>query len=142
MFFFLWQLWRFPVLLGNPTMFDIQALEPFIFNGAALALLLLTLRNQKPANPDRSPQVHWPIYLSLEILLGLLLVLPADLWIVRGLQGLLQNPVVAIPIRTLNILNPLTFTLNLITGPLVCLALGVILRLLSTRREKEPEKHE
>jgi hypothetical protein len=142
MFFFLWQLWRFPVLLGNPTVFDIQALEPFIFNGAALALLLLTLRNQKPANPDRSPQVHWPMYLSLEILLGLLLVLPADLWIVRGLQGLLQNPVVAIPIRTLNILNPLTFTLNLITGPLVCLALGVILRLLSTRREKEPEKHE
>ena len=140
--FFLWQLWRFPLLLGNTTMFDIQALEPFIFNGAALALLLLTVRNQKPGNPDRSPQVRWPIYLSLEILLGLLLVLPADLWIVRGLQGLLQNPVVAIPIRTLNILNPLTFTLNLITGPLVCLALGVLLRLLYTRREKESEKNE
>jgi len=137
MFFFLWQLWRFPVFLGNPTMFDIQALEPFIFNGAALALLLLTLRNQKPGNPDRSPQVHWPMYLSLEILLGLLLVLPADLWIARGLQGLLQNPVIAIPIRTLNILDPLTFTLNLITGLLLCLALGVLLRLLYTRREKE-----
>src|SRR5436309_6423240 len=137
MFFFLWQLWRFPVFLGNPTMFDIQALEPFIFNGAALALLLLTLRNQKPGNPDRSPQVHWPMYLSLEILLGLLLVLPADLWIARGLQGLLQNPVIAIPIRTLNILDPLTFTLNLITGLLLCLALGVLLRLLYTRKEKE-----
>src|SRR5439155_23738192 len=71
--FFLWQLWRFPLLLVNTTMFDIQALEPFIFNGAALALLLLTVRNQNSGNPDRSPQVRWPIYLSLEILLGLLL---------------------------------------------------------------------
>ena len=60
------------------------------------------------------------------------LVLPADLWIDRGLQGLLQNPIVAIPIRTLYILDQTTFVLNLVTCPLLCLALGIILRLFST----------
>ncbi|MFL5667142.1 MAG: hypothetical protein ACJ8BW_38200, partial [Ktedonobacteraceae bacterium] len=37
--FQLWLLWRIPLFLGNPAMFDIQALEPYVFNGAALALL-------------------------------------------------------------------------------------------------------
>lgn len=134
MFFFLWQLWRFPVFLGNPTMFDLQALEPYIFNGAALALLLLTLRDQKTKNSARSPLIHWLIYLALAALLGLLLVLPADLWIVRGLEGLLQNPLISIQIRTLHILNQLTFTLNLITGPILCLGLALLLRLFYIKR--------
>lgn len=136
MVFFLWQLWRFPVFLGNPTMFDLQALEPYFFNGAALALLLLTLRDQATKNSARSPLIRWPIYFALATLLGLLLVLPADLWIVRGLEGLLQNPVISIQIRTLHILDQLTFTLNLITGPLLCLGLALFLRLFYVKRVK------
>ncbi len=126
--FLLWQLWRFPVFLGNPTMFDIQALEPFVFNGVALGLLLLTMRSSATDSGSQRIVLGWSSYLALECALGLLLVLPADLWIVRGLQGLLQNPVLSIPIRTLTILDQSTFILNLITGPLVCLALGILLR--------------
>src|SRR6266480_5580388 len=39
-------LWRIPLFLGNPSPFDLQALEPYIFNGAAFALLLLTMYQQ------------------------------------------------------------------------------------------------
>jgi hypothetical protein len=127
--FFLWQLWRFPVFLGNPTMFDVQALEPYVFNGAALAFLLLTLREQH----DHSP-IRWPFYLLLELLLGLFIVLPANLFIVRGLEGLLQSPIIAFQIRTLYILDQLTFTLNLITGPLVCLGIALLLRLFYAKK--------
>jgi hypothetical protein len=127
--FFLWQLWRIPVFLGNPTMFDVQALEPYVFNGAALALLLLTLREQH----DQSP-IRWPPYLLLELLLGLFIVLPANLFIVRGLEGLLQGPVIAFQIRTLHILDQATFMLNLITGPLVCLGLAILLRLFYAKK--------
>jgi len=127
--FFLWQLWRIPIFLGNPTMFDIQALEPYVFNGAALALLLLTLREQH----DHA-LIRWPLYLLLELLLGLFLVLPANLFIVRGLEGLLQGPIIAFQIRTLHILDQPTFTLNLITGPLVCLGLAMLLRLFYAKK--------
>jgi len=126
--FLLWQLWRFPVLLGNPTMFDVQALEPFVFNSAAVGLLLLTMRGTQTDTGRQRVVMGWPGYLLLEFALGLLLVLPADLWIVRGLQGLLQNPVLAVPIRTLTILDQSTFILNLVTGPLICLGIGVLLR--------------
>jgi len=136
MIFLLWQLWRFPVFLGNPTMFDVQALEPFVFNAAALALLLLTMREHNSTATKPASSLRWPPYLLLEIVLGLALVLPADLWIVRGLQGLLQDPIVAIPIRTLYILDQTTFVLNLVTGPLLCLALGIILRLFSDRKKQ------
>jgi len=132
--FLLWQLWRFPVLLGNPTMFDVQALEPFVFNGAALGLLLLTMQVPQTDAAKRREVVRWPLYLLLEVALGLLLVLPADLWIMRGLQGLLQDPVIAIPIRTLTILDQRTFLLNVLTGPLVCLGIGVLLHF--SRRAK------
>ena len=74
------------------------------------------------------------MYLLLEVVLGLVLVLPADLFIVRGLQGLLQGQIIAVPIRTLHILDQLTFTLNLVTGPLVCVGIGILLHLL--RREQ------
>lgn len=132
--FLIWQLWRFPVFLGNPTMFDVQALEPLVFNGAALGLLLLTVRDTHTGTINRAKHLSWPRYLLLECILGLLLVLPADLWIVRGLQGLLQNPVIAIPIRSLNILDQSTFLFNLITGPLVCLGIGILLRLSYQKR--------
>lgn len=132
--FLLWQLWRIPLFLGNPTLFDVQALEPFIFNAAALALLLLTLRN---SNTDDIPvTISWSTYLLLELLLGLLLAFPADLWALRGLQGLLQVQQFVVPIRTLHIVDTATFILNLITGPLVCIGLGIGLRLLQKRWEQ------
>jgi hypothetical protein len=134
--FFIWQLWRFPVFLGNPSMFDLQALEPYFFNGAALGILLLTLRDPQNRASEQSSFVRWPIYILLELLIGLLLVLPANLWIVRGLEGLLQDPVIAIQIRTLHILDQFTFTLNLLSGPLICLGLGILLRLFFAKRGK------
>ena len=136
MIFFLWQLWRIPVFLGNPTMFDIQALEPYIFNGAALGMLLLTLRDQQNGASEQPSTIRWPMYILLQLFLGLFLVLPADLWIVRGLEGLLQSPVISIQIRTLHILDQTTFMLNLISGPLICLGLAVLLRLFYAKRGK------
>lgn len=132
--FLLWELWRIPLFLGNPGMFDIQALEPYVFNAAALGFLLLTMREKSSNNISRPVSLSWPIYMLLTIALGLVLVLPADLWIDRGLQGLLQGQIVAVPIRTLYILDRTTFTLNLITGPLACVAIGVLLRLVSKQR--------
>jgi hypothetical protein len=124
-------LWRIPLFLGNPTPFDLQALEAFAFNGAALALLLLTMHYSSTTRPSSPPR--WRTYLLLEAVFGLVLVLPADLWIFQGLNGLLQLPAITIPIRTLSILNPLTFALNLITGPLACIAIAVVLRRLMIR---------
>ena len=138
--FLLWQLWRIPLFLGNPGMFDVQALEPYVFNGAALGLLLLTMgdqntRSNQGRDTSRRPVLlNWPAYLLLESVLGILLVLPADLWIVRGLQGLLQVQIFAFPIRTLYILDQFTFILNLVTGPLVCVGIGILLRLLRSRQ--------
>jgi len=138
--FLLWQLWRIPLFLGNPGMFDVQALEPYVFNGAALGLLLLTMRDQNTRSnlgrdtSSRNVLLSWPAYLLLESVLGILLVLPADLWIVRGLQGLLQVQILAFPIRTLYILDQFTFILNLVTGPLVCVGIGILLRLLRSRQ--------
>jgi hypothetical protein len=121
-------LWRIPLFLGNPTPFDLQALEPYIFNGAALGLLLLTIHRRDTGSGNHNPSLGWAPYLLLEVALGLVLVLPADLWVLRGLEGLLQFHNLVIPIRTLSILNPLTFSLNLITGPLVCITLGIFLK--------------
>ena len=138
--FLLWQVWRIPLFLGNPAMFDVQALEPYVFNGAALGLLLLTMGNQNTQSnqgrdtSSRPVLLSWPAYLLLESVLGILLVLPADLWIVRGLQGLLQVQIFAFPIRTLYILDQSTFILNLVTGPLVCVGIGILLRLLRSRQ--------
>lgn len=134
--FSVWQFWRIPLFLGNPTMFDIVALEPYIFNAAALSLLLFSMRRSiAHAHNSASSLTGWPVYLLLEALLGLLIVLPPALWIVRGLQGLLQLPTIALPIRTLYLLNPLTFTLDLLSGPLVCLLVAVALRLFQARRQ-------
>jgi len=123
--------WRIPFLPGNPALFDMQAFEPFILNAAGLAFTLLALFKME----QRTDRLAWRILLLLEALLGLALVLPADLWIGFGLHGLLQTPNIAVLLRTLQLLNPLTFTLNLITAPLVCMIVGAAIigaRLTST----------
>ncbi len=127
-------LWRIPLFLGNPSLFDFQALEPYIFNGAAFALLLLTMYQQNARRANQFSYPGWVAYLSMEAALGLILVLPANLWVLRGLEGLIQFHDIVIPIRTISILNPLTFSLNLITGPLVCVGLGVVLRIFLSKR--------
>jgi hypothetical protein len=127
-------LWRIPLFLGNPSTFDLQALEPYIFNGAALALLLLTMHQQNDRRRNGLTYPGWVAFLSMEAVLGLILVLPANLWVLRGLEGLIQFHDIVIPIRTISILNPLTFGLNLITGPLVCITSGIALRLFLSRR--------
>jgi hypothetical protein len=81
---------------------------------------------------QRTDRLARRILLLLEALLGLALVLPADLWIGFGLHGLLQTPNIAVLLRTLQLLNPLTFTLNLITAPLVCMIVGAAI--ISARR--------
>jgi hypothetical protein len=128
-------LWRIPLFLGNPTPFDLQALEPYIFNGVALGLLLLTVNRQKSSTANQSSPLGWMVYLFLEAALGLVLVLPANLWVWRGLEGVLQFREIVIPIRTLSILNPLTFSLNLVTGPLVCMSIGIVLRRFLNKRK-------
>jgi len=123
-------LWRIPAFVGNPTAFDVQALEPLVFNGAALGLLLLTMHGRNAGKSDGGLALNWLAYPVLEIALGLFLVLPADLWMLGGLQGLLQVPRfdIVVPIPTLIILDQRAFVLNLITGPVVCLAIGLLLR--------------
>jgi len=131
-------LWRIPVFVGNPALFDLQALEPLVFSGAAVSLLLLTTHGRQSGPFERVRSLNWETYLALACALGLFLVLPANLWFLGGLHGLLQVPRldVIVPISTLYILDPLTFTLNLITGPLVCLAIGALLRQWYRRRAR------
>ena len=121
-------LWYIPLFFGNPTLFDLQALEPLIFNGAALALLLLAIERRDSNNSEQTSSMSWKGFLLLEAVLGLVIVLPADLWLLQGIKGILQLQNVAIPIRSLQVLNPLTFTLNLLTGPLVCVLTATLLR--------------
>lgn len=119
--------WRIPFLPGNPAAFDIQAIEPFLLNAAGLACTLLGLFGlEKSAGLAALRRVRRNALL-MEALLGLVLVLPANLWIAFGLHGLLQLPNIAVLLRTLQLLNPLTFTLNLITAPLVCVIAGAVI---------------
>ena len=131
-----WQYWRIPVFLGNPAMFDLVALEPYLLNAAALALLLFSVHRfaGRSRNETDSPVMAWSLYLLLQAMLGLVIVLPAALWMMRGLEGLLQMPGIVIPIRTLYLLDPLTLTLDLITGPLICLLIAILLRFFSARK--------
>jgi hypothetical protein len=123
-------LWRIPVFVGNPALFDLQALEPVVLNGAAVSLLLLITHGRQSSPFEQARSLNWKVYLALAVALGLFLVLPADLWLLGGLHGLLQVPRfdVIVPISTLHVLDALTFTLNLLTGPLVCVIVGVLLR--------------
>lgn len=127
-------LWRIPLFLGNPSLFDLQALEVYVFNGAALALLLLTIYQQDSRTANRILYPGWVTFLAMEAALGFILVLPANLWVLRGLEGLIQFHDIVVPIRTISILNPLTFTLNIITGPLVCVSLGIVIRIFLSKR--------
>jgi hypothetical protein len=120
-------LWRIPFSFGNPTIFDFQALEPLVFNGAALGLLFLTMYRRDTSSSEPSTSLSWRLFLVFEILLGLVLVFPSNLWALHGLHGLLQIQNLAIPIPGIQILNPATFVLNLFTGPLVCLVIGMLL---------------
>jgi hypothetical protein len=122
-------LWRIPdSVLGNPNVFDIQALEPLLFNAAALAFLLVTMYgNEKRANGER-PAAPWGAFLLLEALLGLIIILPANLWLLRGLEGVLLFGNQAIQLPTTQLINPTLFALNLVTGVIVCLLIGVIVR--------------
>lgn len=122
-------LWRIPdSVLGNPNVFDIQALEPLLFNAAALAFLLVTMYgNEKRANGERQA-APWGAFLLLEALLGLIIILPANLWLLRGLEGVLLFGNQAIQLPTTQLINPTLFALNLVTGVIVCLLIGVIVR--------------
>lgn len=122
-------LWRLPFFFGNPTLFDLQALEPFAFNALAFGLLLLTTHGKEHGANTPVQRLGWYTYLLLEFALGLFLVLPSNLWMLQGLAGIVQISNVAFPIRTLQLLNPLTFTLNLFTGPVICMGIGSLLRL-------------
>jgi hypothetical protein len=116
--------WRIPFLPGNPAAFDIQAIEPFLLNAGGLACTLLALFRLEKTAGQAALRLARRNALLMEALLGLALVLPANLWIAFGLHGLLQLPSIAVLLRTLQLLNPLTFTLNLITAPLVCVIAG------------------
>ena len=119
--------WRIPFLPGNPGAFDIQALEPLVLNGAGLACALLAVFRLEKSRGQATLRSARRNALLMEALLGLILVLPANLWIAYGLHGLLQLPAIAVPLRTLQLLNPLTFTLNLITAPLLCVIAGLVI---------------
>jgi hypothetical protein len=118
-------LWRIPdSVLGNPNLFDVQTLEPFVFNAAGLAILLITMYGSQ----NRRQAAPWGTFLLLQALLGLILILPANLWMLRGLEGVLQlgNQVVQLP--TFHLLNPTLFLLNSLTGTLFCVLVGLIVR--------------
>lgn len=121
-------LWRIPVFFGNSSYFDPQALEPYIFNAAGLAFLLLTCDGY--GRVAQKSRLWWGNLLLLEAILGLILVLPATLWIAPGLQGIFQFHGTDVLLGTLHLLNPLSIALNLISGPLLCgLTFAIIARI-------------
>lgn len=139
-------LWRIPdSVLGNPNLFDVQTLEPLLFNAIALALLLITMYRSEMGENKRQA-APWGVFLLLQALLGLILVLPADLWMLRGLEGILQLQSVAIQLPTFHLLNTTLFILNLATGVLFCVLVGLIIRrqyqLWTTPRKETAEEPE
>lgn len=139
-------LWRIPdSVLGNPNLFDVQALEAYLFNAIGLALLLLTMYGSDRGENKRQA-APWGIFLSLEALLGLIIVLPASLWIQRGLEGVLQLQSLVAQLPTIQLLNPALFALNLVTGALFCFLVGLLVRrqyqLWTTPRRANPEPAE
>lgn len=121
-------LWRVPdSVLGNPNLFDVQALEPLLFTATGLAFLLITMyKKENHANQQQSAPLG--VYLLLEALLGLILILPANLWLLRGLEGVLELQNLIAPLPTVHLLNPTLFVLNLATGVLFCLVVALIVR--------------
>lgn len=139
-------LWRIPdSVLGNPNTFDVQALEPLLFNAAALALMLITMygRESYENKPQAAP---WGIFIGLEALLGLILILPANLWFLRGLEGILQFHDQVVPLPPLHLLDTTMFILNLVTGVVFSVLVSLVVRrqyLLWTQpRVETPEEEQ
>lgn len=121
-------LWRIPdSVLGNPNLFDVQTLEPLLFNAAGLALLLITMYGSNNGQGKRQA-APWGIFLLLQALLGLVLILPPDLWMLRGLEGVFQFGNQAVRLPTFHVLDPTLFLLNLLTGILFCVLVGLLVR--------------
>lgn len=121
-------LWRIPDnVLGNPSPFDVQALEPLFLNAAALAILLFTMygREHHDSQPQAAP---WNVFIGFEALLGLTIILPSNFWLLRGLVGILQFQGQVIPLPPLRLLNNMTFILNVVTGVVFSVLVGLILR--------------
>ncbi|MGH2480684.1 MAG: hypothetical protein ACRDHW_13600, partial [Ktedonobacteraceae bacterium] len=121
-------LWRIPdSVLGNPNLFYVQALEPFLLNAVALALLLITMygRKSQESTPQAAP---WRAFIGLEALLGLIIILPSNLWLLRGLEGFLPFQGQLFPLPSLHLLNSTMFALNLATGMVFCVLVGLIVR--------------
>lgn len=138
--------WRVPDgILGNPNLFDVQTLESLVFSATGLALLLISMYDSSNHGEQRRP-APWGLFLLLEALLGLLLVLPADLWLLHGLEGILQFQGVLAQLPTIQLLNPTLFILNLVTGTLFTLLVSIIVRrqyqLWTSPRIKHAEKQE
>jgi hypothetical protein len=121
-------LWRIPdSVLGNPNIFDVQALEPLLFNAVALAILLFTMYGR--ASYESKPQAaSWRVFIGLEALLGLTIILPSNLWLIRGLEGILQFQGQVIPLPPLQLLNTTMFILNLVTGVVFSVLVGLMVR--------------
>lgn len=139
-------LWRIPdSITVNPNWFDVQSLEPLLFNAAALAFLLLTMYGSDHQQ-GKHQAAPWSIFLFLQGLLGLLLVLPAAIWLMRGLEGVLQLGTLITQLPTTQVINPTLFTLNLITGAVFCLLVGALMRrqyqLWTAPRTSTPEEEE
>ena len=139
-------LWRIPdSVLGNPNLFDVQALETLVFNAAGLALLLITMYGSETRGSKRQP-APWGSFLLLEALFGLILILPTNLWLLRGLEGVLQMQGLVAALPTIQLLNPTLFILNLVTGALFCLIIAMIVRrqyqLWTAPRVKKPVTNE
>lgn len=121
-------LWRIPdSVLGNPNLFDVQALEAYVFNAAGLAFLLISMYGSDREEGKRR-SAPMGVFILLEALFGLILVLPANLWILRGLEGVLQIQNLVAQLPTLQLINPTLFVLNLLTGALFCVLVGLIVR--------------
>jgi hypothetical protein len=117
-------LWRIPLFFGNPTPFDAQALEPYIFNAAGLGILLATsFKRENTSIPYKLP---WGKLALFETLLGLAVVLPAILWMLQGLQGVFEFHNVVIALGTLRLLDTPNVILDLLTGIVVCVAAGIL----------------
>lgn len=138
-------LWRIPDSpLVNLNLFDVQTLESMVFTATGLALLLTTrYKSDTPGVQRQSAPLS--LFLLLQALLGLIIILPANLWLLRGLEGILQFQTLLAQLPTIQLLNPLLFTLNLLTGMLFCIIVGLIVRrqyqLWTRPRAKKPAPH-
>ncbi|HEV2579754.1 MAG TPA: hypothetical protein VGT44_02785 [Ktedonobacteraceae bacterium] len=117
-------LWRIPLFFGNPTPFDAQALEPYIFNAAGLGtFLVISLKRENTSIPFK---LLWGKLALFEALLGLAIVLPAAFWMLQGLQGVFEFHTVVIALGTLRLLDTPNVVLDLLTSLLVCIVTGIL----------------